>query len=256
MVCDGHCRGKSGREYSEKTVLVFPYRGLFLRHAAREETVAQPNQLLFFNQGEDYAVSHPVVGGDACLSLRLDDALLWELAPKDQLESRGSFRLARRRIDPGAQALVALLCHALSKSAIETFEAESLALTLVRRALGPRTSHEAGASRGRKKLVDRAKLAMGQDLSRRWTLEELGRAVGVSPVYLTQTFQEVEGVPLARYQMHLRLARALDLVPRAHDLTQLGLELGFSSHSHFTQAFRKAYGRTPAEFRRVARTSH
>jgi AraC-like DNA-binding protein len=47
------------------------------------------------------------------------------------------------------------------------------------------------------------------------------------PVYLTQVFQQVEGMPLYRYQLRLRLARALDLVAEYDDLTALGLHLGF-----------------------------
>ena len=45
---------------------------------------------------------------------------------------------------------------------------------------------------------------------------------------------QVEGLPLYRYQLRLRLARALDLLAQYDDLTSLGLELGFSSHSHFS----------------------
>jgi AraC-like DNA-binding protein len=77
-------------------------------------------------------------------------------------------------------------------------------------------------------------------------------SVGVSPVYLTQVFQQVEGMPLYRYQLRLRLARALDLLGQYEDLSTLSMDLGFSSHSHFSSAFRQAYGRTPAEFRRSA----
>jgi AraC-like DNA-binding protein len=40
------------------------------------------------------------------------------------------------------------------------------------------------------------------------------------------------------------------MLGRCDDLTRLSLDLGFSSHSHFTAAFRQAYGRTPAEFQR------
>jgi len=101
--------------------------------------------------------------------------------------------------------------------------------------------------------VDRTKLVLAGDLTRRWTLGELGGEVGHSPVYLTQIFQQVEGVPLYRYQRQLRLARALELMPQYDDLTALSLDLGFSSHSHFTTAFRQAYGRSPSEFRRAAR---
>src|SRR5881275_2275612 len=73
-----------------------------------------------------------------------------ELAPREQVRADGAvaFRQQRLRIDPRAQALVALLRHGLSRKIAETLEAETLALTLVRRALGERTSHAAGASLG------------------------------------------------------------------------------------------------------------
>ncbi|HTB27662.1 MAG TPA: AraC family transcriptional regulator, partial [Steroidobacteraceae bacterium] len=106
---------------------------------------------------------------------------------------------------------------------------------------------------GRQKLVDRAKLVLSSELGRRWTLGDIAAEVGVSPVYLTQVFQQVEGLPLYRYQLRLRLARALHLLGRCEDLSRLSLDLGFSSHSHFTSAFRRLYGRTPAEFRRSLR---
>ena len=94
---------------------------------------------------------------------------------------------------------------------------------------------------------------LASDLARRWTLGEIAAEVGVSPVYLTQVFQQVEGAPLYRYQLRLRLARALDLLAEYDDLTMLGLDLGFASHSHFSAAFKRAYGRTPGDFRRAAR---
>jgi AraC family transcriptional regulator len=127
-----------------------------------------------------------------------------------------------------------------------------LALTLAQRALGPRTARITTGSEGRRRLVDRAKLILSSDLARRWSLAEIAKEVRVSPVYLTQVFQQVEGLPLYRYQLRLRLARALDLLAQYDDLTSLSLELGFSSHSHFSAAFRQAYGRSPSEFRQSA----
>ena len=252
IVCSGDCRGKCDEECAHATHLVYPYRGVFVRHVGRNDAVAEANQMLFFNSMEGYRVSHPIAGGDACLDLRVTDELLSELAPREQLRAGDAvtFRRQRRRIDPRAQALVALLRYSLSRGVAETLEAETLALTLVRRSLGERTSHAAAASAGRQKLVDRAKLVLSADLSRRWTLAEIAAEVGVSPVYLTQAFQQVEAVPLYRYHLRLRLARALDLLGDYDDLTALGMDLGFSSHSHFSASFKQAYGRTPAEFQR------
>jgi AraC-like DNA-binding protein len=146
-----------------------------------------------------------------------------------------------------------LLRHSLSLGVIDTLEAETLTLELLRRTLNEHTSRPAAKSIGRQKLVDRAKLVLSSDLGRRWTLAAVAADVGVSPVYLTQVFQQVEGRPLYRYQLQLRLARALDLLGEYADLTCLALDLGFSSHSHFSAAFRRAYGQSPSEFQRSTR---
>ena len=252
--CRGECRHRSAEECSAATHLVFPYRGLFMRHVGSAQSVADANHVLFFNACEGYQVSHPASGGDACLSLSISQPLLCELAPAALLQRRDApiFRNQSLRIDERAQVLVALLRHSLRSGAIEPLEAESLALTLVCRSLGPRTTHAAGSTRSRQRLVDRAKLLLASDLTRRWTLAEIAAHVGGSAVYLTQAFQQVEGMPLYRYHLRLRLARALDLIADCEDVAALALDLGFSSHSHFSAAFRQAYGRTPSEFRGAA----
>jgi AraC family transcriptional regulator len=252
--CRGTCRHQSAEECTVSTQLVFPYRGVYVRHLGDDQAVAEANQVLFFNAHEVYRISHPVAGGDASLTLVIGEPQLSELAPRAFLSggAKLAFRRQRLRIDARAQALVALLRHSLCHGIAETLEAESLALTLVQRALGPRTSHAAGASFGRQRLVDRVKLVLAGDPARRWTLAEIAAELHCSPVYLTQVFQQVEGLPLYRYQLRLRLARALDLLPQYDDLTTLALDLGFSSHSHFSAAFRAAYGRSPSEFRHSA----
>jgi len=254
VYCQGSSRSQSAEECATDTQLVFPYRGVYVRRLGRDEAVAEANQALFFNAAEGYRVSHPVSGGDASLTLIISEPDLRELAPCAFLRDGAAlaFRQQRLRIDPRAQALVALLRHSLRQNIAESLEAESLALTLAQRALGPRTAHAAGASVGRRRLADRVKLVLASDLARRWTLAEIAAEVGGSPVYLTQVFKQVEGLPLYRYQLRLRLARALDLIAQYDDLTSLGLDLGFSSHSHFSAAFREAYGRSPSEFRQKA----
>jgi AraC family transcriptional regulator len=254
VYCQGRCRDKSAEEWTAATELVFPYRGVYVRHLGSDQEVAEANQVLFFNASEAYRVSHPVSRGDACLSLAISEPLLRELAPPTLARDSAKFAFLpqRLRIDARTQALVALLRHSLRQDVAEPLEAEGLALTLVRRALGPRTSHAAGASFGRQRLVDRAKLVLASDPARRWTLAEIAAEVRGSPVYLTQVFQQVEGLPLYRYQLRLRLARALDLLAQYDDLTALSLALGFSSHSHFSAAFRQAYGRSPSDFRQLA----
>jgi AraC-like DNA-binding protein len=61
---------------------------------------------------------------------------------------------------------------------------------------------------------------------------------------------------LHAYRTELRLRHALErLLERREHITQIALDLGFSSHSHFTAAFRRAFGLTPSAFIRQARAA-
>ncbi len=248
--CQGTCRHRSAEECASQTHFVFPFRGVYLRHVGSDQAVADANHVLFFNAQQGYQVSHPVIGGDTSLVVSVAQSMLAELVPKSLLNPGEplTFNTQHMRIDARAQALVMLLNHSLRIGSIETLEAEGLSLTLISRAVGPRTARARGATYSRRRLVDRVKVLLAGDLSRRWTLADIAQEIRSSPVYLTQVFQQVEGMPLYRYHLRLRLARALDLIAEREDLSGLAQDLGFSSHSHFSAAFKQAYGRTPSDF--------
>jgi AraC family transcriptional regulator len=148
--CQGTCKHESPEECTRSTQLVFPYRGIYVRHVGQEQAVAEANQVLFFNEYQGYRVSHPIAGGDASLTLVISEPQLHELARRELLDAGAGviFRPMRLRIDARTQSLVALLRHSLRQHIAEPLEAESLALTLVQRALGPRTTTPAtGGSR-------------------------------------------------------------------------------------------------------------
>jgi AraC family transcriptional regulator len=250
--CAGHATS-GAEEHTTATHLVLPYHGVFVRRVGRDEAVAEANQLLFFNAGEGYRISHPVRGGDASLDIVVTPDLLREAAaPALSPDRRGvRFRQQRIGIDSATQVAAARLRQMLQHGRLDPLEAEVATLSLVRRAVGAwRGAMPVTAQRRR--LVESIKLRLAGNVARRWTLGAIARDTGYSPVYLTQVFQQVEGVPLYRYQMRLRLARALERLPETSDITALALSLGFSSHSHFTSAFRRAYGRSPSQFRATA----
>jgi len=249
--CSGACRHRSAEECSTATHLVFPHRGVFVRHVGQQEIIADANQVLFFNASESYQVSHPVTGGDSNFVVELSDELLRELTPPQMLIPSGPlrFRQQHRRIDSNTQALIATLRYALTNRSFQYLAAEASILKLVSSSLGPRTSHEPRATPARRRLVNRVKLLLMETLGRRWKLAEIAAEVGASPVYLTQLFQHVEGLPLHRYHLRLRLARSLERLLHREDLSTVALELGFSSHSHFSLSFKQTYGLTPSQFR-------
>jgi AraC-like DNA-binding protein len=119
---------------------------------------------------------------------------------------------------------------------------------------GDSASAPQGGSEAQQRIVANAKRHISQFPGARIRLAEVGQALGISPAHLTEVFRRVEGTPLYRYALQQRLERAVRLLPGyGGDLSALALELEFASHSHFTTAFRRAFGCTPAAFRERAR---
>lgn len=250
--CRGQCRHKSAEECTLAAQLIFPYRGAFVRHVDGEAVVADPNQVLFFAADDVHRISHPIPGGDACMVITLSPSTLEELA---QTSHTADANPRRRTLDAGAQSLRAVLLSRLAGGDATQVEAESLALALVTKTMAPPRIPRRRATRPKFALVDRVKLLLASSAAQRLTLGEIGRAVGASPVYLTQVFSDLEGLPLYRYQLRLRLAQALARLPGQTDLAALALDLGFSSHSQFTTLFRQTYGLPPADFIRATKRS-
>jgi AraC family transcriptional regulator len=80
-------------------------------------------------------------------------------------------------------------------------------------------------------------------------LRALAVVAGSSPYQLCRDFRALTGMTITRYRHALRLRLALDRLPGCNDLTDLALDLGYSSHSHFTYAFRDHFGVTPSGYR-------
>ena len=105
VYCKGCRREQSADECVPATQLVFPYRGVYVRHRGHDETVAEANQVLFFNGGEEYRVSHPVCGGDASLAVVISAPMLRELAQRTLLCDGGALAFRRQRLRIDARAI-------------------------------------------------------------------------------------------------------------------------------------------------------
>jgi AraC family transcriptional regulator len=119
---------------------------------------------------------------------------------------------------------------------------------------GEKESTPQRGSATQRELVANAKRYISGLPGMRIRLTDVGRALDVSPVHVTEVFRQIEGIPLYRYALRQRLEHAVRLLPgyQGH-FSQLALELDFANHSHFTTAFRRAFGCTPAAFRERAR---
>jgi AraC-like DNA-binding protein len=78
------------------------------------------------------------------------------------------------------------------------------------------------------------------------SLEDVGREVGCSPFYLSRTFSRETGMTIPQYLRKLRMERAAELLRNgSHNVTEAALEVGYSSLSHFSQAFCQTMGCCP-----------
>ena len=253
------CRGSRMRTtpegFSPDFQVCLPYRGLFVWHVAGEEVVSDSNQVLFVSGGQDYRLSEPLPGGYAELIVTPSLALLAELLEiaAAGVRSHALFRGRSRRAHLRLQLLRARFLHRATAGNWDHLAAEELVVAMLRCALQANApAREPGGSTRR--LIRRTKEFVETNLAESFRLSDVARAVGASPAYLTHVFRRFEGLPLHQYAVQSRLARALVELPLADDLTALALDLGFSSHSHFASAFRKAFGSTPSEFRAATRS--
>jgi AraC-like DNA-binding protein len=94
--------------------------------------------------------------------------------------------------------------------------------------------------------VERVIEILRRDLANPPTLEQLGKEVGCSSFYLSRTFSQVTGSTIPQYLQRLRMDRAAELLRSGkYNVTEAALEVGYSSFSHFSLAFRQTHGCCP-----------
>jgi transcriptional regulator GlxA family with amidase domain len=91
-------------------------------------------------------------------------------------------------------------------------------------------------------------------LSRPLVIEEVARAVNLSTPHLRYLFRAETGTTPAQYLKSLRMKKAKELLETTFlSVKQVMFQVGIDDKSHFARVFRRAYGLSPAEYRRKAR---
>ena len=239
----GNCPAPRG--HSSEYQLVLPYAGAFEWHVATRTEFLDATRVLFVAAGEDYADAHVAGGGHDSIILTPRLSLLQELCGHVEPSRHPAFHRVAKPIMPRMNMRIHRLLR-LKASANDPLASDELMISLLGEALGP-TQKVVRTSPLR--VVDLAKQFLHARVNQPISLDEIAHAVQVSGAYLTDAFTRAEGMPLGRYRMRLRLNRALVELPRCEDLTKLALDLGFSSHSHFSTAFKALFGVSPSAFR-------
>jgi AraC family transcriptional regulator len=224
----------------------FPYYGAFAWCTGSKSRIVDANSVLFIAKGQEFRETHPSAKvGHASVIFTPDS----DLVDEAQARAKRSIRAVDAVTRPVPDA-TRLAVHRLAfDTELTALAIEELVLWLVQSFFDTDNVDDVPAARQGHAIINQAKEILYEAGSRPVSLDEVAGQIGVSPIYLTQCFSRNEGMPLYRYQMRLRLSRALVELPRCGSLTELALDLGFSSHAHFTSTFRSAFGMTPSAFR-------
>ena len=155
---------------------------------------------------------------------------------------RSTFQYAAEEVAagrPGSETVLAKLSELLFVEAVRRY-AETLPDGQTGWLAGLREPH-----------VARALALMHRDINRRWTVDDLGREVGLSRSALAERFIRLIGMPpmhyLASWRMQVATAK---LRNTSASLAQVAEIVGYDFEAAFSRAFKKAFGAAPATWRR------
>ncbi len=249
--------------------LVFPRQPVRIQLHGGESEIAAPGTLRFYNIGDTYERS--AVGGLAdesdwiAIASELIEQLMAQLsgAPvaRRSSDSSGVSRLFAASHAPATASLCLLqrrLFREVHGRQLGRLELEERVIGCAARVLtqagafwsqrgSSRRSPRAVSLRRRRQLVEEAKELLALDLAFDLSLADVATRLHCSVAHLARVFATHTGRSLHVFRQQLRLHRALELLESGGwALTDIAAEVGFASHSHMTQAFRREFGAVPS----------
>lgn len=100
-----------------------------------------------------------------------------------------------------------------------------------------------------------ARAYMETHLGEKQTITALSRRFSLSPTSLKTGFRRMYGQPIHRWLMEQRMKRACDLLCSTRMTTgQIALAVGYDGVSQFHTAFKRHYGMTPGQYKKMTET--
>ena len=254
----------AGERRQRWAMLTLAESGASVVHRSAGTTLVEPACAVLHEPLAPYRTTHPFGCGDAGCSVLLSPAITREIRAR---RAAAGFAAGERTWPAGTAVVPArprlelfLLVRRVRRALpVAPLAIEEAAMALVADLLegmpgrSGRTAARESTRESHRALVESVRAYFVGHLDQRIQLTEVAAAAGVSPFHLARTFRRATGMTLHRYLTRLRLVWALPRAtePRA-SLTELALDLGFSSHSHLTAAFHREFGVPPSEARRRA----
>jgi AraC-like DNA-binding protein len=228
---------------------------LSLKPVSGRDIIRPPKDggLFSIHHGGDGERTRMICGYLGCASAK-DNPVISTLPPMLKLNVeqggagewiRSTFQYAAEEVSagrPGSETVLAKLSELLFVEAVRRY-AETLPAGQTGWLAGLREPH-----------VARALALLHGGIARRWTVDDLGREVGLSRSALADRFIRLIGVPPMHYLTSWRIQVATQkLRDTGASLAQVAENVGYDSEAAFSRAFKKAVGVAPATWRRTNR---
>lgn len=243
-------------------VVTFPRSGVFVMHGAGDSFLADPNGVIFSNRADVFRTSHPGARGDDTLWLSPDPGIiagaLSRFDPAAAEREERPFSFPYGPCEPRTFLLhQALRLHCQGPAPDPLLISEQVCALVdqaVTSACGLRGVRPAPArarnGAAHRDIAEGVKRVLALRYAERITIGEIAGAVGSSPFHVCRVFRCHAGLPIHRYLNRLRLRAAIEgILDRGSSLADLAVAVGFASHSHFSDAFRREFGTPPSAVR-------
>lgn len=239
-------------------LMVFPRTSTVVIQERGSTVTAAPPSTVFYNCGQAYR-REAIDAADSSDWYMIAPDIVREIVAQHDAGAADRENWIFSFFNGPASASTYLMQRALftelsDGEAVDDLYVEEMALAIFESAVAEAAAvHPRKVSRRRARIdaaIEAGKALIAANLTETISLRRLAAAVECSPYQFCRAFQKTTGYKITEYRHALRLRRALDLLRDTRsDLTDIALDLGYSSHSHFTMVFRKHFGMTPSEFR-------
>jgi AraC-like DNA-binding protein len=235
-------------------VMKFVHTGAFKAHLPDGTVFLDSTRTLLAAPQEPFMVTRqfgPAVTGTA---IGVSQKLMAQIVEEHDGDISLSARLLRAELTPRALLAQHLILRQIEENA-PPMAIEELGVTLIAESfrdpsMVPQQKRRRNLSRD---AVEMAQAILAANYEKALRLDDIARAVEISPYHLCRAFKRVTGVPMHQYLNRLRVRAALSqLAEPGVALAEIAHEHGFASHSHFAAAFRKEFLVTPSQVRRLA----
>jgi len=217
----------------------------------------RPGSILFVPAGCHWKGWEAGASSAAYLSITIDPAKVSELLGRDSVRRHPALSPDLGFEDPAVMHAVRGIgaeIHdqsALSMLLVESY-VSAIFIQLFRRQTNCSVVNKAGGLAP--KSFNRVMEKIEQDLAADLSLSQLADVAGVSIPHFCRAFKQMTGSPPYAFIIGRRIDRAKERL-RSSDIsiTDIALDCGFSSSSHFANGFRRETGMSPAAYRRSFR---